>query len=78
MGLSAQGLSVGGGAFMRCKKIFNEKMSQNSKFASLEARVILSLTTNEIITTYDQFVTIYTVSFTFIVTPFSLKVQVRH
>ena len=63
---------------MRCKKIFNEKMSQNSQFASLEARVILSLTTNEIITTYDQFVTIYTVSFTFIVTPFSLKVQVRH
>ena len=29
-------------------------------------------------TTYDQFVTRYTISFTLTVTPFSLKIQVRY
>ena len=35
VGLSAKGLSAGGGAYTRCKTMFSEKMIQNSQFATL-------------------------------------------
>ena len=54
MGLSAGGLIRGGGgfsagwAYTRCKKMFNEKMIQNSQFASLkgESNIIFNKNLN--------------------------------
>ena len=47
MGLSAGGgLYAGEGAYTRCKKMFNEKMIQNSQLASLKGEINIIFNNN--------------------------------
>ena len=57
--------------------MFSEKIIPNSQFTSSksESNIIFD---NNLNNNYLRFVTSYTISFTLFVTPFSLKVQLRH